>query len=161
MANTVQRAFNGFRRKLYFDVSLGIGIVSQTFACTLSPTRAAFATGDRFGSLLAAYQPATASTPAQILRQNNVSAWFQPVTGQQGVGTASGSLIEVFFINWTAAVSNTTQGCSQGALGSTIAGSSPLALQEFSAKVRRAGAAGNSLTCQGTLFVQRQHSIEV
>lgn len=148
------------RKKLYFDFNMGIGATRVIFPCTQAVQSAA---GDRYGGLLDALEACTLSTPSEVKRRNEVAAWASAVTG------LSGGALMVDFIGWTSGngtgpivklpfpgVNLTTTDSKAGQ--SAVFGTGGIA-RHFSVRIRRL--VTFTVTTRGTVYVQRQHSIEV
>lgn len=161
------------RKKLYFDVSIGSAASRAFFPCTqFTPGY----TGDRYGGVLAALEACTGGAPNATKVQRAVTAWFV-LAGDSQAGatiTSNGSIMAVDFVQPTQTVAggasvtrlvylnpggtaNTAkpgQDAVYGTLGS---------IRHFSVRLRRPSVGGNSaaVSIRGTLYVQRQHSIEV
>lgn len=177
-------AFERFRKKLYFDVAFG-----GTRSCLyfpVTPFRSSPTFGDRFGGLLPALESLTGNAPNSVKAGNEVIAAFIPAHGAfVGVGFTDAA-VAIDFVQPTfgsAAVAGFPGGAVPGNNANvtrlsylTTTGAKDLTRvgmtaiygtlgtpRHFSVRVRRAnanaGAASASL--YGTLYVQRQHSIEV
>jgi hypothetical protein len=171
------------RKKLYFDVNFGSGtggigqavattVPALYFPCTQFTNGVA---GDRYGAVLQALEACTGNTPNQIKAQREVSAWFAFAGGGgQLTVTSAGSPVAVDFVQPTGTVANhanvtrlkvlNTAGTTQFAKGGFSAIYGTLGIERhFSVRVRKANASGVATTTsvRGTLYVARQHSIEV
>lgn len=168
------------RRKLYFDVVWPSGASATKsalyFPCTAFRSSASF--GDRFNGLLAAMESLTGSAPNQAKAASEVTAFFVPQHGPfAGTGFSSypGSLA-VDFVQPTFSVANNANVTrlsyltSTGAKDLTKVGMTAVygtlgTQRHFSVRLRRpnagAGAAAANVSLYGTLYVQRQHSVEV
>ena len=162
------------RKKLYFNINLttvnnGLGatlVFGQAVACT--QFRATYG-GDVYGSVLEDLAALTIGSSDELKRRNEVTAWFQPITGQivAAVGTPfRNQRIYVRFILPTV--------MENSILGPTYApglaftgqpnGTTPIGTRHFGILVARDGAGSAtdiSPTVRGRLFVQRQHNIEI
>lgn len=170
------------RKKLYFDCSLPAGVTRRIFPVTLG--RASFNTGDMYGGLLDNGVPkVTTASPVDAKRRNMVHAWFEPQTFLNvGVTTVArvntGVLVD--FVVWTCAGKGITAagigftgasgtqlpgGASSGTNPAILTGSAASALltKNFAVRVRKLtdDSLGVHMTVRGTLYVERQHSIEV
>jgi hypothetical protein len=161
------------RKKLYFDVLLGSAVSRAFFPCTqFTPGY----TGDRYGGVLAALEACTGGAPNATKVQRAVTAWAVIVGDSQAGATitSNGSILAVDFVQPTQTVVNTaavtrivylnpggtanTAKPGQDAVYGTLG-----IIRHFSVRIRRPSAGGNSaaVSVRGTLYVQRQHSIEV
>jgi len=176
------------RKKLYFDVNFGSGTggIGQAVATTVSALYfpcTSFTNGvagDRYGGVLQALEACTGNTPNLTKAQRAVSAWF--ALGGTGTGggaggvtvTSLGSPIAVDFVQPTGTVANhanvtrlkylNAAGTTQFAKAGLEAIYGTLGIERhFSVRVRKANASGVALSTsiRGTLYVARQHSIEV
>jgi hypothetical protein len=161
------------RKKLYFDVAISSALTRAFFPCTqFTPGY----TGDRYGGVLAALEACTGGAPNATKVQRAVSAWFVKAGDSQAgqTITSNGSIMAVDFVQPTQTVVTTVavtrivylnpgntantakpgQDAIYGTLGS---------LRHFSVRLRRPSAGGNAaaVSIRGTLYVARQHSIEV
>jgi hypothetical protein len=157
------------RKKLYFDFSIGINATRQIFPATQFTSSL---TGDRYGGLLDALEACTGSSPADIKRRNEVSAWVQrtaqvysntpmATSGQLSVqfvyptsGNGTGPVVPLPFMTPGFTFTDGKDG-SSAVFG--VAGTP----RHFSIVVRRPSNANIASTVRGVLYVQRQHSIEV
>lgn len=154
--------------KLYFDVTATTS-ENITFLCTPF-TSICF--GDRFGSALAPLEACTGSTPPTVKQQREVSAWFS--------GTTTSSNAAVKFVAPTSTAANCTGHAGTnlslavlpfltvGGTVTTKAGHSAVfaganasvgVMRHFC--VQLLAAVNESGTLSGTLFVHRQHTVEV
>jgi hypothetical protein len=176
-------AFERNRKKLYFDVAFGGTRSCLYFPAT--PFRSSTTFGDRFGGLLNAMESLTGNAPNSLKAQSEVMVTFvpahgaftgvaysahgvaidfvQPTFGAQAVAGSPGggvpndaNVTRLSYLTTTGAKDLTKVGMSAiyGTLGTA---------RHFSVRVRRpnAGAGAASVSLYGTLYVQRQHSIEV
>lgn len=165
--------FKAKHKKLYFDVTMGTTATSALFVCTQFTNGTP---GDRYGNLLIALPALTGSSPASVKAQNAVSAWFQP----NSAGVTAASPWGVDFVGPTAGMTRGPQS-NQAAVAAlhalpylTVGTLTPLAqfsghdaiysitagtTRHIAVRMRRRGTALS--TVSGTLYVQRQHSIEV
>lgn len=167
MANIV------YRKKLYFDVGFNQGIVTMYFPCTATLG----GTGDRYNGLLRPLEALTGGSDASLKARNAVQAWFAPSgTGAIASGnvTSLSQAVAIDFIGITRAGGPTVTRLPYLAAGS----SSPVGpkagmesiysitagqLRHFAVRLRRpnVGAGAGLISLRGTLYVARQHSIEV
>lgn len=180
-------SFERPRRKLYFDVTWPGGTRSAMyFPCT--PFRSSASFGDRFGGLLAAAEALTGSSPHQSLALNEVTAVFVPNHGPfAGTQfTAQGLPVAVDFVGPTfgtqvvagapgGGVPNnanvtrlpylTPTGKDLTKMGMSAVFGTLGTSRHFSVRLRRpnagAGSAAANASLYGTLYVSRQHSLEV
>ena len=160
------------RKKLYFNINLvatgGIPIFAQAVACT--QFRSTYG-GDMYGSVLEDLAPLTGSDSNELKRRNEVTAWFQPITGQhiQGSGTSTTYRNQRVYVRFTEpTVSGNAQSVTiLSSFAGYPAGMTPIGTRHFGVLVSRDWNAANHLdtgvspTVRGRLFVQRQHNIEI
>jgi len=163
------------RKKLYFDYDLRVG-TSQVFACmnpTGGPVNGVNAerlgyTGDSYRGVFEAMSSTFTTDPPQLRLRRAVTAWCAPYRGE-GVATPGGPtyrlpLLE--FVNCTTTVGGAvalpgqagdvaTHNISVGSDGTVVFTS------RFGIKLIRNVVTGNTVGFQGTLYVQRQHDIEI
>jgi hypothetical protein len=172
--------FKAKHRKLYFDVTMGGDHLSAAaFVCTQFTNGTK---GDRYGNLLDVLPALTGSANNSVKAQSAVSAWFQPNTA----GITAAAPWAVDFVGVTATMQSgplpvvglgsavaalhglpyltagTFTPLAQFSGHEAIYGTTALsagAPRHFAVRMRRRGAA--TCTVSGTLYVQRQHSIEV
>lgn len=159
------------RRKLYFDITFNRATTNVVVPCTQIT---AGTLGDRYGGLLASQEACQGATPNNTKAKAAVSAWFVPNSTTLSNATASAKVVSVDFVSAKAGATNVTATAlpyltgSAGGGVTTIAGlagheaiySITAGIQRhFAVRARRAANAGVSVS--GTLFVQRQHTIEV
>jgi hypothetical protein len=151
-------AFSGhFAKKLYFDIALRLTQVQQSEACT--PFRAGL-NGDRFGSLLQPVEScaATSNAPQTTAEARECSAWFKP----SGTGSTA-CAVNVFFSAPTVGAGTPTV---LPAYGGIAAGDSAVfgtvgMMRQFSVTVKKPVGIVTTAVVVGTVYVARQHSIEV
>lgn len=156
------------RRKLYFDV--GFTITRQIFLCT--QFRSGVTIAERFNGAMQAAMALTASSPPASKARNEITAVFVPAgttnASLQTSLTVAGSPFWVDFIGPT--IGNGTGGITRLpflTVGSTLfqkAGQSAVfgtagGQRHFAVRIRRSGT--TTTTVRGTLYVARQHSLEV
>jgi len=162
--------FKAKHKKLYFDVTMGTTWTNAAFPCTQITNGTP---GDRYGNLMAALPALTGSASPSVKAQNSVCAWFQP----NSAGVTAAAPWAADFIQATATMVRGPQGTLAGvhalryltvgntavaqfsghdAIYSVAGAGAPL---HFAVRLRRRGTA--LCTVSGTLYVQRQHSIEV
>jgi len=162
------------RRKLYFDIAFNRAATNVVVPCTQITNGTP---GDRYGGLLATLEACQGGTPSAIKAKNAVSAWFQPnfISLSNASNAALGPKpFAVDFVSPKAAGTNVTATALPYLTGTANGGVTVVAAlagheaiysitagtpRNFSCRVRRPGASGVSVS--GTLYVQRQHSIEV
>lgn len=161
-------------KKLYFDVAFS-GTTSRAFFPCTQVT--ATTPGDRYGALLDALEALTGGSNPRTKQQRAVSAWFVPA-GSSQAGSAwsagSGAQVAVDFVQPTLLVLNNVAPTRIQYLnpGGTVNTSKPGQdaiygtlgiLRHFSVRLRRpnAGTTAFGQSLRGTLYVQRQHSLEV
>jgi hypothetical protein len=179
------------RKKLYFDVAFGGGTgtlpvagvsVPATVACLYFPCTQFTASypGDRFGAVLDALEALTGNAPNGIKAQREVEVWFSMSNLGAGLLTLTNpsatttEIVAVDLVQPTSFVANhanVTRLRSLNAAGTTLfarAGTSAIygtlgGLRHFSARVRKTNNAGVALgtSLRGTLYVARQHGIEI
>lgn len=159
------------RRKLYFDITFNRATTNVIVPCTQIT---ASSPGDRYGGVLQAVEACQGATPSSVKAKAAVSAWFVPNQVVLSNATASAKQFAVDFVSPKAGGTNVTatglpyltgsagggvtvvtQFAGHEAIYSITAGIA----RNFSCRVRRAANAGVSVS--GTLYVQRQHTIEV
>jgi hypothetical protein len=144
-------------RKLYFDISLRLTQRRQSVAVT--PFRAGL-NGDRFGALMQPVQacPATSNAPQERAQQSECVAWFKP-NGTSPTAVA----INVFFVGPTVGSGVVTLLPSYGgiAAGDSAVFGTIGTTRHFSVTVEKGFAGALTAAVNGTVYVQRQHSIEV
>jgi hypothetical protein len=129
-------------KKLYFDLTVLAGdssIVKLTEENDTTP-------GDRYGNLLDIYPAATSVTPASVRQRAEITAFFVP---RKALDTVVAGLVSVTFVDSSNSLSP--------ALAPTPTGVSGVTLQNPCVRVNFAGGSGSLV---GTLYIQRQHSIE-
>jgi hypothetical protein len=141
------------RKKLYFNVDLRT-VTRAVFPCTVGPgTSAVVYTGDKYGAVLDKLTALTLGSSNQAKRANSVAAFFEKqVTGAGATATAGQVFLQ--YCNWTRTASGAT---ALDSVEDVAQGASPIYTSNFGVLVRRSG----TLSFRGTLYVQRQHSIEV
>jgi hypothetical protein len=160
------------RKKLYFDLSLSRAVTNVVVPCTQYTSGTV--PGDRYGGLLDAYPAVQGGAQAGEKAKLAVSAWFQP---NSFGGTVAAGVIDVMFVGPTAAASGIgaiprlkyLTGTAGGGITAVNALSGHEAIysitagiaRHFAVKVHRNAVSGIAATISGTLYVQRQHSIEV
>lgn len=150
-------------KKLYFDITVPTGDVGVYVRCT--QVTAGFTSQERYGRLLEDYAAADGSTPKTIRAQREVSAWFQPFSTDADsdfdrVITAANWIIQFMGSTTNALTVENVVFYNGATIDTTRAGFSPVATRHFGVRVKRSGATtGNA--ARGTLFVQRQHTMEV
>jgi hypothetical protein len=178
------------RKKLYFDVVFGsaVGGVGQAvpatvsalyFPCTqFTPT----VPGDRYGGVLAAVESCTGNSLNIVKARSAIEAWVIAHGGYDVQGTpaaalsvtAGGQTLMADFVQPTGTVANhanvtrlryyNTAGALQGIKAGMEAIYGTLGtMRHFSVRVRRSNASGvaSAVSARGTLYVARQHSLEV
>ena len=163
-------------QKLCFDVLLtnSGGATNIAYLCTPF-TSVCF--GDRYGSALKAFPACTGSTQNITKQERAVSAWFQHVIGNRTVPTDAAP-VYIRFVAPTSTAANCTgqtgTGLALSALpyltaGGTVttkagheaiyagANASVGVMRHFCTQLVKSGA----FTVNGTLYVERQHTIEV
>jgi hypothetical protein len=143
------------RKKLYFTVDLR-AVTRAVFPCTVGPgTSAVVYTGDKYGAVLDKLTALTTGSSNQAKRANSVSAFFEKaVAGNAATATAGQVFLQ--YCNWTRTASGATA-LIPAESAATPDGATPIYTSDFGVLVRRSG----TLSFRGTLYVQRQHSIEV
>jgi hypothetical protein len=135
------------RKKLYFDLLVegtsagSVAGYSRSVAKQLTPITNT-TPGDRYGGLLDALPALVASSPNEIKRRNSVAAWFQCANAGGAVLGACVDFISAVGSATTAAVLT-----------------NPIYTRNFRARLKVGFIGVGSV--RGTLFVQRQHSIEI
>lgn len=152
------------RKKLYFDLSYTFTVSQRVSTVTaFQITQNASGPFDRYGGLLSQLPVITGGSPADIKRQNAVSAWFAETSGTKILDNTS-------CIQTTAAVrfvrsDGTTPITYLTAGGGTVAakaGTDAVYSQNPFVQVRLyRESVGVTMSGAGVLYVQKQHSIEV
>jgi hypothetical protein len=151
-------------KKLYFSVTLSRGGASTIFGsgavfpCTNFRATPIYS-GDNNRAVLEDFAPIAATDPPSMRSPRDVSAWFQLnrlATVGTGATPPTGFLVD--FVTATTAVAGITV---IGGFGSVPAGMSTLGVNHFAVRVRPVKLTTGNFTALGTLYVQRQHSIEV
>lgn len=133
------------REKLYYDLVIVFPMVSVTREPTFAP--------DRYGNTFERLDPLFAGSPGGLKARNAVSAWFQCSSFTEGGPPPPMSDVCVDFVDLAdASLPDPT--------GGGFPGLDPVYTSRFQVRVRPFGFPG-TFTVRGTLFVQRQHSIEV
>jgi hypothetical protein len=162
------------RKKLYFDLLFNRATTNVIVPCT--QFTATSASVERYGGLLDALESAQGATNPSTKAKLAVSAWFQPNTQILSNATASGTnrdfLVDfvspkAYLIGGTATALPYLTGTAGGGLTTVpaFAGHEAIysitvgTLRHFAVRVRRGADAGVSVS--GTLYVQRQNSLEV
>lgn len=160
------------RKKLYFDFNIGPTATRAIFPCTAF--RSGVTCGDRFGAVLDGLEALTGSSTAQAKRQREVMAYAVAVGNGTSAALATVAAAGALFVDFIGAtIGNGTGGISrlpfltvgsttpifQKAGHSAVFGTSGI-IRDFAVRVRRP-AATTGVTIHGTIYVQRQHSIEV
>jgi hypothetical protein len=158
------------RKKLYFDFNIGGTATRAIFACT--QFRAGMTMGERYNGALQALEALTGSSPSGLKAQRAVSAYAVPANNPTTAITSVGGVLYVDFIGPT--IGNGTGGITRIAyqtVGGTLfqkAGQDAIygtvgGLRHFAVRVRRSGLTSGAVnqTIRGTVYVSRQHSIEV
>ncbi|HEV3059594.1 MAG TPA: hypothetical protein VGY48_15195 [Vicinamibacterales bacterium] len=163
------------RKKLYFDLTFVRGTTVAVVPCT--QFTATSASVERYGGLLDALVSAQGATPGGTKAKMAVSAWFQPNTRIVSNATAVGA--QTFLVDFvspkaaqiggTATALPYLTGTAGGGLTtiSTLAGHEAIysitvgAVRHFATRVRRVVGSGVGISVTGTLFVQRQNTLEV
>jgi hypothetical protein len=162
------------RKKLYFDLTFNRATTNVITLCT--QFTATSPSSERYGGLLDALIAAQGGTAAEQKAKLAVSAWFQPNTQVLSNATAAGTNRDftVDFVSPKANAVNVTATPLPYLTGSAGGGLTVVALlagheaiysitvgqtRHFSVRVRRTAAAGVSVS--GTLYVQRQNTLEV
>lgn len=161
------------RKKLYYDLVFNRATTNVISLCT-QITAGAVST-ERYGGMLDAVVAAQGATPNETKAKNAVSAWFQP--NNQVLSNATGGSnrnFEVDFVSPKASAVGVTATGLPYLTGSAGGGLTVVAVlaghdaiysitvgttRHFSVRVRRTVDAGVSVS--GTLYVQRQNSLEV
>lgn len=174
-------AFERLAKKLYFNISwpngatTGTGAVTKFIPCT--PFRSSVTIGDRYGSLLEAVAAVTGNSANALKRAGTVSAWFVPADANTpnatsaatlgvyvdfcaptlqgpsgGTNTDNVPLLPYLCVDGTSQARNRGKDTIYGTLGQP---------RHFSVRLRRTNAVTLGHTLSGTLYVARQHSIEV
>lgn len=162
------------RKKLYYDLVFNRATTNVVSLCT-QITAGALST-ERYGGMLDAVVAAQGATPNETKAKNAVSAWFQPNTQVLSNATAAGTNRDflVDFVSPKASAIGVTAtglpyltGSAGGGLTTVpvLAGHDAIysitvgTIRHFAVRVRRSVDAGVSVS--GTLYVQRQNSLEV
>lgn len=159
------------RRKLYFDITFNKVTTNAVVPCTQIT---AGTTGDRYGGLLQTVEACQGATPSALKAKAAVSAWFQSNLIVLSNATSVARAFAVDFVSPKAGGINVTAtslpyltGTAGGGI-TTIAGfagheaiySITAGIQRhFACRVRRS--INVAVSVSGTLYVQRQHTIEV
>ena len=156
------------RRKLYFDANFSG--TRQIFLCT--QFRAGVTIAERHNGVMQAAVALTASSPPAAKARNEVSAWFVPAgLTNAALATSLTSVSAPFWLDFIGpTIGNGTGGITRLpylTVGSTLfqkAGQSAVfgtagSQRHFAVRVRRTGT--GTTTVRGTLYVARQHSLEV
>lgn len=156
------------RRKLYFDINF-TG-TRQIFLCT--QFRSGVTIAERFNGALQPAMALTGSSPSMNKARNEVSAWVIPAgLTNAALATSLTSVASPLWLDFIGpTIGNGTGGITRLpylTVGSTIfqkAGQSAVfgttgVQRHFAVRVRRTGT--NTTTVRGTLYVARQHSLEV
>lgn len=156
------------RKKLYFD--LAFTGTRQIVLCT--QFRTGVTINERFNGALQALEALTGSSSGVSKAQREVEARFVPAgLTNAALATSLTSVAAPFWLDFIGAtIGNGTGGISRLpylTVGGTVfqkAGQSAVfgttgILRHFAVRVRRTGT--NTTTVRGTLYVGRQHSIEV
>lgn len=170
-------AYERQAKKLYFNLTWSSGATSNAGAAVTkfipcTPFRPSATFGDRYGSLLEALPALTGNSPNMLKRAGAVEAWFvvndNNVMGRTTVtaGVALDFVAPTFFVagntdaipllpylslDGSTVVRNRGKDTIYGTLGQA---------RHFSIRARRL-VAPSTATLSGTLYVARQHSIEV
>jgi hypothetical protein len=136
-------------RKLYFDIAI-TGADSAIVPLTEESTTT---TADRFGALLPTLAPLNGNSPARKKQANEITAVFVPRV-HSGAATTPGYIVEFVDSNDTVSPFYTA-GTTGTTLVSAKGGASAVFLRNPRVRIQ------SSATISGTLYVQRQHSIEV
>lgn len=162
------------RKKLYFDLLFNRATTNVVTLCT--QFTATSPSAERYGGLLDALIAAQGGTANEQKAKLAVSAWFQPNSQILSNATASGTNRD-FLVDFVSPKANGTNVTATGlpyltgTAGGGVTVVSALAGHEaiysitvgqtrhFSVRVRRAADAGVSVS--GTLYVQRQNTLEV
>lgn len=138
-------------RKLYFDITISgndSAIVELTEESASTP-------GDRWGAVLPTLTPCNGNSPARKKQQQEITAIFVP----QGVAAGSTTFMPNFDVRFVDSNETAAPFYTAGTTGTTVvaakAGRSAVFLRNPRIQIR------SSASVQGTLYVQRQHSIEV
>lgn len=166
MATTTPR----IRKKLYFDFNIGGTATRAIFPVT--QFRAGMTMGERYGGALQALEALTGSSDPALKAQRAVAAWAVLANDPTNPITGTGAALYVDFIgptigNGTGAITRIAfqtvggtlfQKAGQDAIYGTVGG-----LRHFAVRVRHSGVSGGGIsqTLRGTLYVARQHSVEV
>jgi hypothetical protein len=165
------------RKKLYFDFELGTlageagTLTRRIFPCTQYPTATGptpgSQPGDRYGNLLDALEALTATSPNSMKSRRAVRAY---VNLRSSTATSAKAFpISVDFIEPTNGLLTNTAAVvliDNPVLGSVYDGTDAIYgttgnIRHFAVLVRTGGNAVVSADIVGTLFVDRQHDIEV
>lgn len=169
--------FKQTRRKLYFDVTLNKGQTNAVVCCTQFSNGTP---GDRYGGLLDDMPALTGSSPASNKVRAAVQAWFVPqllfYSSATGLGTSTSPQVQ-FDVNFCQPTANGANKSVKLLPYLTVGTLAPLnnlsgheaiysitnagAARHFGVRVRRRGSGVASISVCGTLYVARQHSLEV
>jgi len=158
------------RKKLYFDLILNRSQSNAIVPCTQFTNGTV--QGDRYGGLMDAYQAVQGGAAPEQKAKLAVSAWFAP---NSLLGTVAAGAFDVSFVEAVAPTFNSSihrlpylTGTANGGITAIASLSGHEAIysitagipRHFGVKVHRVIGAP-AATVGGTLYVQRQHSIEV
>jgi len=160
------------RKKLYFNINLttvnnGLGatlVFGQVVACT--QFRAGY-TGDVYGSVLEDLAALTIGSSAELKRRNEVTAWFQPITGQVVLDGTAAYRNQRVYVRFTIPTVRANGTAVILTFPGQPDGTTPIGTRHFGILVSRDWRSSNHLdvtispTVRGRLFVQRQHNIEI
>jgi len=157
------------RKKLYFNINLttvnnGLGatlVFGQVVACT--QFRVGY-TGDVYGSVLEDLAALTLGSSDELKRRNEVTAWFQPITGQVVTSIGTPFRNQRVYVRFTVATVRDNGTAEILIFAGQPSGTTPIGTRHFGILVARDGAGSAtdvSPTVRGRLFVQRQHNIEI
>jgi hypothetical protein len=148
------------RKKLYYDVLFTFPgdttVKSAAFRCTQFTVGTV--SGERYGGFADALAALAAAAPPEKKRQNAVGAWFEVAAI---TGTAQANTVSPAIVDFVDAATLATPLANLG--NATFAGQDVVYTSHFGVRVRLAAVLteGDAATIRGTLYVQRQHSIEV
>lgn len=157
---------NTSRKKLYFDFALAAGATRAIFPCT--QFRAGLTINERFNGCMTPLMALTGSSTPEAKVEAEVTAWVVSQHGGPGSATVDGNRL---FVDLIGATASTYTGAifrlpylTVGGSISTKAGQSAVfgtagIPRHFAVRVRRPSGTAN--TVFGTVYVQRQHSLEV
>lgn len=151
------------KKKLVFDISgnsgttpAGVGPALNGGAAVVCTQETTGTLGDRYDSLLQQFSPLTIGAPAQARQLRQVMAVFVPKHIAAGINPT----IKIRFVDETGTAvpgSNVANAVSQ--TGPILTATDPTFTKRIRIFINALATAAASI--RGTLYVQRQHSIEV